>query len=555
MKPFEPIASRLPRSFRALPGARAAACGALLVAFAAPGCGPAFDPAHPPRPALAETWFKRAEKSYRAGDFDDATESVKSAIQAAPHDPGIRALGARIALTRLDFPEVIRLTEGLQTSEVLALRGRAHWYAGDIEQAADELEAMLADPNVKDPWARDVSKLARRGIGRHPFALEGGIVASVEMPKAGPFAIVPCELEGESILALISTTSGELRVDSASRREPAWVNLSFGERDKLEVKDVPALVEDLSGLSRQLGLPVKALLGVNLLRHMHVTFDRHGDQFVVRRSEPTPPPSASRVPLWYARGGGTMMHIGLSSHEEDRAIMLVDTTAFFPLSLGDAQWRMAGVDPQALEPVPGATNLRGGIIPQLKFGAFDLPKIPAVKDVPRPDQDFGVDVGGVMGAGIFSVFRVTLADEGRFMWVEPDPTMLQSFNDEPAPRHPTPANAAPQPASPPGGAPPPAPPGATAPQSAPPAATPTAGSSSRKAHKSQAGKSPGFRGLTAARKPLIPQPDTADAITTSFPLKRDPTAGVGHFKTKAALVGCDMGKRCAELRFGHGDFP
>jgi hypothetical protein len=462
MKPSDPIASPILRPSRAWPALRAAACAA-VVGVAAPGCGPAFDPAHPPRPALAETWFKRAEKAYRAGDFDDATESVKSAIQAAPHDPGIRTLAARIALTRLDFPEVMRLTEGLQTSDVLALRGRAHWYAGDIEQAADELDAMLADPTIKDPWARDVSKLARRGIGRHPFAMEGSIVASVEMPKAGPFAIVPCELEGERILALISTTSGELRVDSASRREPAWVNLSFGEREKLEVKDVPALVEDLSGLSRQLGLPVKALLGVNLLRHMHVTFDRHGDQFVVRRNEPTPPPAASRVPLWYARGGGTMMHIGLTQHAEDRTIMFVDTTAFFPISLGDAQWRMAGVDPQTLEPVPGAPNLKGGIIPQLKFGAFDLPKIPAVLDVPRPDQDVGVDFGGFMGAGIFSVFRVTFADEGRFMWVEPDPTMLQAFNDEPAPHGAAPSAASAHPALAPAAAPPPAAPAATPP--------------------------------------------------------------------------------------------
>ncbi len=301
-------------------------------------------------------------------------------------------------------------------------------------------------------------------------------MASVEMPKAGPFAIVPCELEGESILALISTTSGELRVDSASRREPAWVNLSFGDRDKFEVKDVPALVEDLSGLSRQIGLPVKALLGVNLLRHMHVTFDRHGDQFVVRRNEPTPPPSASRVPLWYARGGGTMMHIGLSAHEEDRTIMLVDTTAAFPLSLGDAQWRIAGVDPQTLEAVPGVTNLRGGVIQQLKFGAFDLPKIPAARDVPRPDQDFGVDIGGIMGAGIFSVFRVTLADEGRFMWVEPDPTLLQPFNDEPAPRHGAPSTTPPQPASPAASAPQPASPPAAGPQPASPPAPAAAGS-------------------------------------------------------------------------------
>ena len=406
----------------------------VAAAVALASCGPAFDPAHPPRPALADKWFLRAEKSYRAGDFDDASEAIKSALQAAPHDPDVRTLGAKVALTKLELGEVLRLTEGLQTSDVMALRGRAHWYAGDIEQAADDLDLTLQDPAVKDPWAREVSKLARRGVGRKPFAIEGGLVAAVEMPKAGPMAIVPCELEGERILALVSTATGEVIVDSASRREAAWVNLSFGDREKLEVKDVPALVEDLSGISRQLGVPIKALLGVNLLRHMHVTFDRHGDQFVVRRNEPTPPPQASRVPLWYVRGGGTMMHISISPRGDDLAPLLVDTSAPFPLSLGDAEWVRAGVDPKVLEPVPGSPNLRSGTVPQLKFGAFDLPKIPAVEDVPRPDQNIGVDLGGVMGAGLLSIFRITLADDGRFMWVEPDPTMLQALNEEAAGR-------------------------------------------------------------------------------------------------------------------------
>ena len=453
MKPSDPLS---PSRMVARPALRSAKTAAILVILGAVvSCGPAFDPAHPPRAALADKWFKRAEKSYRAGDFDDASEAIKSALQAAPHDQEVRTLAARVALTKLDLPEVLRVTEGIQSSDVLALRGRAHWYAGDIDQAADDLEASLQDPTVKDPWARAVSKLARNGgTGRHPFAMEGGLVASVEMPKAGPMAIVPCELEGDPILALISTAVGELIVDSASRREPAWVNLSFGDKDKLEVKDVPALVEDLSGLSHQLGVPIKALLGVNLLRHMHVTFDRHGDQFVVRKNEPTPPPSASRIPLWYVRGGGTMMHISVTPRGDDLASLLVDTAALFPLSLDDAEWRSAGVDPQALQPIPGSPMLRGGTVPQLKFGSFDLPKIPAVEDVQRPENNLGVDFGGVMGAGLLSIFRITLGDDGRFMWVEPDPTMLEALNEEAAGRR---ATGAPAPAPAPGPGPAPAP--------------------------------------------------------------------------------------------------
>ena len=101
--------------------------------------------------------------------------------------------------------------------------------------AADELEAMLRDPNVKDPWAREVAKLARRGAG----------AASVRdrrrrrrgrsrCRRAGPALVVPCELEGERILALSRRRSAEVIIDSSTRREPAWVNLRFGESHRGE---------------------------------------------------------------------------------------------------------------------------------------------------------------------------------------------------------------------------------------------------------------------------------------------------------------------------------
>jgi hypothetical protein len=394
---------------------------ALMLFAIAPGCGPGA--ATPNRDPLAERWFTRAKASYRAGDFEDAVTSAQAALQAAPQDPDIRTLNARIALVRLDFPETLKLTTGLRTSDVHGLRGRAFWYSGDIDQAADELEAMLEDPTVKDPWAREVARLARRGTGRHPFAMEGGLVAAVDMPRAGPALVVPCELEGERILAMVATAIGEVVIDSNSRREPAWVNLRFG--DRIEVKDVPALTQDLAGITHQLGAPIKALLGVNLLRHMHVTFDRRGDQFVVRKDDPPAPPDASRVPLWYVRGGGMLLRASVSKTDESPSLMLVDSSALFPLALEDATWKRAGVDVASLQPEPGSPNIKSGTLPSLKFGGFDLPKVPAMSSASLTEvkQAVDVDLGGVVGAGLLSVFRVTFGDDGRFMWIEPDPSM------------------------------------------------------------------------------------------------------------------------------------
>lgn len=429
----------------------------VLVAFSAAiaACGPSMSAQVPTRPPLATQWFDRAKVSYRAADFDDARDSARHAINVAPNDADIRELSARIALVRLDFAEALRLTEGLDSTEAHSIRGRAYWFTGDIEHAADELEAMLTDPKVKDPWAREVAGLARRGVGRHPFAMEGGLVGEVEMPRQldrvalGAANVVPCELDGERILALVATGSSEVLLDSNARHESAWVDFKF---DRVEVKDVPALAQDLSAVTRQLGVPIKALIGAQLLRHAHATFDRRGDQFVVRRQEAPAPPDASRVPLYYVRGGGMLLRATITAKDEDAVPLLVDSSRPFPLFLQDVAWKKAGIDVQSLAPVPDAPTVKHGTLPMFRMGGFDLAKMPAIEGGDFTEMANGVDIdlAGVVGADLLAFFRVTFADDGRFMWIEPDPTLVG-----PAQPPPSPAAAAP-PSQPPPAAPPPA---------------------------------------------------------------------------------------------------
>jgi hypothetical protein len=407
------------------------------------------------RAPLADKWLTRAKAAYRSGDIDDASTAIDGALKNAPKDTETRLLAARIALAKLEYTEAVKLTEGLTGSDVKGLRGRAFWYAGDIEKAADELEDMLRDPAVKDNWAKEVAKLARRGQGRHPFAIEGAVVASVEMPQAGPALVVPCELEGERILALVATAMGEMMIDSTNRKEPAWVNLRFGER--LEVKDVPALTTDLSNISRQLGAPIKALIGVNALRHMHVTFDRRGSQFVVRKDDPAAPPDASRVPLFYVRGGGMMMRGSVSNKDEGNALLFVDSSAFYPLALDDVMLKRSGADLASFRNEPGAPAAwKLGMLPYFKLGTLDLPQVPAMQGAPLGEykNNFDVDLAGVVGAGLLSAFRVTFGDDGRSLWLEVDPSLM------------APQGAQPGPGAPPAGAPPAGAPG-TAPSGPP----------------------------------------------------------------------------------------
>jgi tetratricopeptide (TPR) repeat protein len=444
---------------------------ALVALAAAPtACGPSLAGV-PARAPVAAQWFDRAKAGYKNADFDDASESAKRALAAAPNDTEIRELAARISLVRLDFAEALKQTEGLESTEAHGIRGRAYWFSGDLEHAADELEAMLADPKVKDAWAHDVAGLARRGGGRHPFEMDGGSVGAIEMPRQlggvalGAANVVPCELDGERVLALVATGSSEVLIDANSRHEPAWVDMRF---DRVEIKDVPALVQDLSPLTRQLGLPIKALIGAQLLRHAHATFDRRGDQFVVRRQDATAPPEASRVPLYYLRGGGMLMRASVTTRDDDLVPLLVDSSRPFPLLLQDGAWGKAGVDVHTLAPLPDDPTIKRGIVPMFRIGGYDLAKMPAIEGVDLHELTSGIDIdlGGVVGADLLAFFRITFADDGRFMWLEPDPSLLN-----PNQRAPQGAPAGPPPGAPPG----PAPGSATAP-SAPPASQPPASS-------------------------------------------------------------------------------
>jgi hypothetical protein len=39
-------------------------------------------------------------------------------------------------------------------------------------------------------------------------------------------------------------------------------------------------------------------------------------------------------------------------------------------------------------------------------------------------ETFDVDLGGILGAGLLSVFRVTFGEDGRWLWLELDPSIM-----------------------------------------------------------------------------------------------------------------------------------
>ncbi len=423
------------------------------------GCG-ATQPAASPRPEVADKWFKRAQSDFGVGHVDDAHDAVTKALAAAPEDDEIRTLGGRIALARLEFDETLRLLKDIPGSEARGIRGRAHWYRGDLTLAADELEAMLDDPDVHDDWAKPIAVLARRGQGRTPFTLSGAQVAAVDMANVNPapFLVIPVELDGEQVLAMLSTGIAEMVIDSATRAEPSWVSVRFG--GALEVGDVPALTKDLSGLSKELNAPIRALIGSNLLRRVNATFDYTGHQFVARAYAPPPPPHATRVPIFYARGGGMMLTTPIGQGEDAKASLFIDSALRFPIALDERGWVKAGVLPNTLTPVDAAPDLKEGVVPMLKLGAFELRRVPGVlgdgalaTSIADLEKGLRQDVDGVLGAFVLANYRVTLAEGGRTMWFEDD-TALRMMMQQMGVAGPSQGQAPPAPApAPPGGSP------------------------------------------------------------------------------------------------------
>jgi hypothetical protein len=405
---------------------------ALLLAGSA--CAPSV--IGPEWPPLAKKWFDRAQASYHQVDFDDAALAIDNALRVEPHRVEIRLLAARVSLAELDYDRSIRALEGLESSDARAIRGRAFWYSGQVDRAADELEQLVADPDVRDPWAQEVAKLARRGAGRKPFQMSGGILAVSQMPLVGGNSfVVPLELDGEPVLGLVATGTAEVVIDSGSGRQASWVSLRFG--DRIDVKDVPALTKDLTGISRQLNAPIRLLLGVNLLRHLRPTVDFEGSQFIVRSFDPPPPPHATTLHMSYIRGGGMVFRTNLGADDRTAGSLLVDTAMQFPLALDDGGWRKAGITVESLKPVPDGGRLKQGLLPRMVLGAFDVPRVPGVYGAPLEEFEKGLDVDldGLVGAGLLAAFRVTLADGGRALWLE-DTVLPESPGAGPPPGKP-----------------------------------------------------------------------------------------------------------------------
>jgi hypothetical protein len=406
---------------------------AAVVAVLSVACTPE-GPKAPVRDQAAEQFFRRASVDFDQARIDEAQDAIGRALAIAPNDAELQKLGGRIALARLEFDESLRLLHNVPGSEAHGLRGRAHWFRGELGSAAQELEAMLNDPSVVDDWARAVAPLARAGEGRTPYALGGDPRAVLDMAHvslSAPYLVVPVEVDGEDALALIATNVEDVQIDAATHPQASWISLRFKSAPSpgmttsaVEMVDVPALPKDLAGVSREGNTNIKALIGVNVLRQLNVTIDFNARQFVVRRQPAPPPPESTRVRVLYSRGGSMLLSAGLGAAEGASGTFFVDSTSRFPLAVDDGGLEKTGIPAKDLGVFQGesTSKLKQGTLEVFKLGAFDLKKVPAIYGTPVSDVEkaVGFDVDGVIGVPLLAFYRFTFADNGRVLYLEDD---------------------------------------------------------------------------------------------------------------------------------------
>jgi hypothetical protein len=116
----------------------------------------------------------------------------------------------------------------------------------------------------------------------------------------------------------------------------------------------------------------------------------------------------------------------VTARDEGPLPLLIDSSRPFPLLLQDAAWKKAGVDVNTLVTIPDEPSIKRGVVPVFRIAGFDLAKMPAIEgaDFSQLTAGLDIDLAGVVGADMLSFFRLTFADDGRFMWIEPDPTLL-----------------------------------------------------------------------------------------------------------------------------------
>jgi len=392
---------------------------ALGLAMTSTACGAsaASGVVSPAEPEDIASLSSRARAALEGGDLEAAWRASSRALDLSADDASAQDVAARVALARGDDEGAVRVLRRATAPVLVRLRARARFRRGELAAAAEDL-ASVEDRDPVDGWAVAVLPIARAGSGMELYRLEGAGETVLPFVPDVPVPVVAIVIDGRTVNALVATSADLTILDDGVRE-------SSGIADRLElggvsVQRVPVLVRDLDEVSSQVGVPLGAVLGIDLLLRLGATLDGRERRLVLRRERDDGPMAGAAIP--FVTLGGTFLAVRAEVDGRTSGWLTVDSAGLFPVAVSDVTTAHLRWTADDVTTVPGAPSGRVmlGRIRSLRMAEVELADLPALTGlVPAELPDLaGVPVAGMLGSALWMQLRITLDPRDRSIHVE-----------------------------------------------------------------------------------------------------------------------------------------
>lgn len=428
-----PVRPTAPAALAVACATLAAACGGAAPAASnaplATGDGatdPGAAPAAAPSPAARA--LDAARTAYGRGDLEGARVALADALDADPTSADARALGARVAAALGRDAAALELLADRTEPPLLALAGRLLIREEHLVTAAERLAPHATDP-AETPVLAAYLDVARAG-GTHDLYQLGGDDAALPFVDGPPLPVVEVRVGDETLPALVATSADLLVLDGPTAARlpaveaggPAGGVARAVALGGATVARVPYVTRDLGPIAAQLGVPVAAVVGLDLLVRLRATIDGPGRRLVVRPGGPPAETPPAEVGVPYATFGGSHLAVRVRLGPEVGGWMVVDSAGAFPLALVPAALDALGVDVARLPAVEGApgADVRMLALPEVRLGDVLLEEVPAATGLVGDDlgPTLGAPLAGLVGDVVLGRFAVTFDPERRRLIIE-----------------------------------------------------------------------------------------------------------------------------------------
>jgi hypothetical protein len=386
------------------------------------GCGGASasgepEPADPANAISAEERAEDARAMLVEGRLDEAHAAAVDALSVDPEQPIAREVAARVLLARGEMRETVELLSSARRPRLVRLRARARARLGDYAGVAADLSSV-EEREPADGWAEAMLPVARAAPSEGAFSMSGAARAAIPMDTRAPVPVIPIEVDGRATNALVATSADVTVLDDQIRATPGFAEqIALGE---LSVRNVPVLSRDLDPIGETLGTEIGAVIGMDLMSRLEVTLDGREREIVFRREGTEASAEASEVP--FVAFEATFLAVRATLNGTVDGWFTLDTSGLFPVAIAPDTVEALDLDPESLEPAPGAPSpeIRMTTLERVRFGDVEMAGVPAVTGLVPADLSelAGAPIAGMLGAAMVHQLSLTIAPERRVLLIE-----------------------------------------------------------------------------------------------------------------------------------------